>query len=289
MAERENPLDIDYSLRIGTSIYHVLGKRRKSRGSQYDYYVMDEKLIRSKSNKQPTRPRYIVDEPDRNAKEPPKSTPVDVEEIKHALVETMEAEREKILASLRATVVEENEAAAQANQKREMQSADLIRRTIRETLSAQKDEERRLKELFDEQKQTMSAILEQQQEQAKTTSADRIEAAVIKALESQQNQQQQSVSKEDIQELENKLSRKIQEMVDGYKKIKIYNDLDIRAFPYNEFKQMQQEQKSKTDAESSNNRSSTKTKQAPADTSTQDQSEISHKRAGGLESKKSND
>ncbi len=229
-------------------------------------------------------------------------------------------------------LVEENEATAHANQKREKRSDDLIRQTIRETLSAQndstkameeleerlvqtikqelqnarletdttreerekaqRDEEKRLRELFDEQKRTLSAILKQQQEQAKTTSADHIEAAVIKALESQQNKQQQAVSKDDIQELENKLSGKIQDLVDGYKKIKIYNDLDIRALPYsdlNEHKQMQQRQKSKTDAESSNNRSSTKSKQTSADTFTQDHIEISHKRDEDLQSNKSDD
>jgi hypothetical protein len=279
MTERENPLDIDYSLRIGTSVYHVLGKRRKSQRSKYDYYVVDEKLIRSESNKKPKRPRYIVDEPNRKVKEPsrvlspPKSAPMDIEEIKH----TLEELEERFIRTM----------------KEELQKARLEAETTQqEREKAQRAQEKRLKELFDEQKQTLSAILEQQQEQIKTTAADRIEAAVIKALESQQNQQQQAVSKEDIQGLENKLSGKIQEMVDGYKKIKIYNDLDIRALPYSDLnvrKQMQQRQESKTDAESSENRSSTKTKQAPADIFTQDQSEFSHKRDEELESQNSND
>jgi hypothetical protein len=177
--------------------------------------------------------------------------------------------------------------------KKELQKARLEAETTQEERKkAQREEEKRLQELFDEQKQTLLTTLEQQQEQAKITVANHIEAAVIKALESQQNQQQQAVSKEDIQELENKLSGQIQEMVDGYKKIKIYNDLDIRALPHsdlNQRKQMQQRQESKTDAESSSNRSSTKTKQTSADTFTQDQSEISHKRDEQLESTKFND
>lgn len=283
MAKRENPLDIDYSLRIGTSVYHVLGKRRKSRQTKYDYYVVDEKLIRSKSNKNPTRPRYFVDEQGKKVKKPtrvpspPKPAPVNIEDIKHAVVETMEELEERLVQTL----------------KQELEKVRLEAETTqKDRKTAQRDEEKRLEKLFDDQKQTLSTILKQHEEQVKTTSASRIEAAVTKAFESQQNQQQPAVSKEDLQELENKLSGKIQEMVDGYRKIKIYNDLDMPALAHsglNELKQIHQRQESKTDAGSSNKRSSTKTKQVPVDTSTQDQSKFSHNRDEEVESKNSDD
>ena len=100
------------------------------------------------------------------------------------------------------------------------------------------------------------------------------------------------MSKKDIEELENKLTEKIQELVNSDKNIKIYNDLDIRALAYTKLtnrKQMQLTQESKTDDESTDNDSSTKTKQAPTDDSTPDQPELSHKRDEELDSEKSTD
>ena len=254
MTERSNPLDISYSLRIGTTVYHVLGKRRKSRRNKYDYYVVDEKLIRSKSSKKSTRPRYVVDEPSGKGKKvprvssPPKTASVDTEEIKHALVETMEELEEKLVQTIK-----------QELEKVRLEAVS----TQGEKKQAQRDEEKRFKELFTEQKETLSAILEQQQEEAKITSASRIEAAITRAFEMQENQQQQLVSKDDIQELENKLTGKIQEMVDNYKKIKIHNDLEMRALSQtvvNQHKQIPQSQESEIDAESSNKHSANKKK-----------------------------
>ena len=220
------------------------------------------KLIRSKSKTKSTRPRYIVDEPSSKGKKKPcvsvpsKMAPLDTEEIKHALVETMETLEEKLVQTI----------------KQEFEKVRLeVVLTQEEGEQARRDEQKQFKELFDEHKETLSAVLEQQQEQAKTTSASRIEAAIIKALEMQQNQQQQLVSKDDIQELEIKLTGKIQEMVDGYKKIKIYNDLDMRALSQtvvNQHKQIPQRQQSEIDAELSNKHSSTKRKQTPVNTST---------------------
>ena len=262
MAEDENPLDISYSLRIGTSVYHVLGERRRSRRNEYDYYVVDDKLIRSKSNKKSTRPRYIVDKPSSKVKKeprassPPERVPVETEEIKHALVETMEELEERLVRTIRQELEKVRLEAISTQTERE---------------KARRDEGKRLKELFDEQNKTLSATLEQQQEQARTTSTSSVDAAIAKALEMQQNQQQQLVNKEDLQELETKLTGKIQEMVDGYKKIKIYNDLEIRALPQsvlNQHKQIVHNQESKNDAGSSDKHSSTKPKQTPANTST---------------------
>ena len=269
--EDESPLDISYSLRIGTSVYHVLGKRRKSRRNKYDYYVVDEKFIRSKSNKRAIRPRYIVDQPSRKPEKKPHdpspatAAPMATEEIKHALSETMDDLEERLVQTIKQELGKVRLEAVSTQKERE---------------TARRDEEKRLKELFDEQKETMSTILKQQEEQTKATSASRIEAAITKALEVQQSQQQQLVSKEDILELENKLTGKIQEMVDGYKKIKIYNDLDMPALSQSvlsQHKKLQQSQESKIGAESSKKNSSTNTKKMPAGTSTQDQSEISHK------------
>jgi hypothetical protein len=315
MAERENPLDIDYSLRIGTSLYHVLGKRRKGRKTKYDYYVMDDKLVRSKSNRKSSRPRYIVDDPDNEKKKPPrvhsaspKRTQVDAEEMKKILDETMDAEREKIVVALRAAVAEENEAAYQANRDKDRPSTDLIKRTVREALNAQKEsstslevleerlvqtierefqkdkersrkeEEERIKRLFAEQKQALTDALNEQQLKATATSLGSIKEMVAEALHLQK-EQEKSVSHRDIQELENRLTDTIQKMANPFKGIKLTNDLDLPVLSSDALERLRKkEDETKHDSDHTDNRSSTKQRQASANSPTQEKSTVSHKR-----------
>ena len=89
----------------------------------------------------------------------------------------MESEQEKVVATLHTTVVEENQAAAQASWKSEKQSIDLIRRTIRETLSsAQDDSTKTMEQLEERLVQTIQQELEKARSEAERTERERKKA-----------------------------------------------------------------------------------------------------------------
>lgn len=304
MAGRESPLDIAYSLRIGTSIYHVLGKRRKGRKTQYDYYVMEDKFIRSKSNRKSSRPRYIVDEPNEKKKPPRKRTALDAKEMKKILDEVMDAEREKIVASLRAAVAEENQAAYEANRDKDRTSTDLIKRTVREALNIQKEslasieekfvqtigqeiqkdkdksrkeEDKRMKELFAEQNQALIDTLNQNQQKTTAASLERIKTVIAETIQAQK-EQDKPVSHQDLQNLEAKLIEIIHQMAPKYKSIKLFDDINLHVSSSDLPEPTTKKQyKTKDNMEHTGNRSSIKQKQ-PSIHSTEEQSPESHNR-----------
>ena len=252
---RRNPLDIDYSLKIGTSVYHVLGKRHGRRRGEFDYYVMDDVLIRSQPRGSSQRPRYIVDEPRRkkNRHSPsPKASQLDIGEIKQALVETMENERKRILEEFRAELKGQFKIATEADNERHQSSNNLIQDSLRKARDAQnestttaindlntelvsvteelkefrsdsKKAQKRLDQLFTEQQKALSAAGKPSHDSTSAPIA-RIESAVTKALQSQRDQN--TAIEQDIKTLNDKLEDMMEQMKNQYSNIKIANDLD---------------------------------------------------------------
>ena len=257
---RRNPLDIDYSLKIGTSVYHVLGKRHGRRRGEFDYYVMDDVLIRSQPRGSSQRPRYIVDEPRRkkNRHSPsPKASQLDIGEIKQALVETMENERKRILDEFCAELKGQFKKATEADNERHQSSNNLIQDSLSKARdaqnestttaindlkaklvtsvkkeldefrsdlkTAQENEQTRLGQLFSEQRQALSAAGKPSHDSTSAPIA-RIESAVTKALQSQRDQN--TAIEQDIKTLNDKLEDMMEQMKNQYSNIKIANDLD---------------------------------------------------------------
>ena len=251
---RKNPLDIDYSLKIGTSVYHVLGKRRGQRRGELDYYVMDDTLIRSNPKGTSRRPRYIVDEPRPKKKiPPPPPTPkLNIKDIRQALAEIMEEERQKIVAA----IAKENDSVAKANEERHRSMVDSIEKEMKETpiaiqnlkkklvgiieqefekISSQSenlrddlkkargDERKQLTELLNEQKVEFLAEILQQQKAA-TESINSIKSEVTGALRKQQGQQTQVDN--NIKAVNEKLEEISKQIANQYANIRIANDLD---------------------------------------------------------------
>lgn len=259
-------LDINYSLKIGTSIYHVMGKRKGDRKGNYDYYVLDDKLVQTRAPKQRSSKTIKVhtraDEAGQTSMLDDKpDVQFDSTQLQEALAEQMRRERDEYLAELKAErksmeetfertaeslaqqrqelldLIEENRRLAEENKKKPSTS-DVIQKLTEEITKTHKLSADKVEEL----KQALTEAIETTvtEAQKKSTSLDDIEKTVINAMTSEK------VTNHQIEELKKTVEKTIKEEVEKQKSVKIANHIDADAKDSEETIQPQTTEEKKT-------------------------------------------